>query len=96
LFAPFYRIMVPSHFALLTSATAVLMMTLGSPGTLYGPVIGSVLIVLIEFFASAYMPERWPLILGGIFVICITLFRGGIGIYLARAWGNVRKKLWKY
>jgi branched-chain amino acid transport system permease protein len=95
LFAPFYRIMVPSHFALLTSATAVLMMTLGSPGTLYGPFIGSVMIVLIEFFASAYVPERWPLILGGIFIICISLFRGGVGIYLARAWGKLRNKLWK-
>jgi len=96
LFAPFYQIMVPSHFALLTSATAVLMMTLGSPGTLYGPVIGAVLIVLIEFFASTYMPERWPLILGGIFVICISLFPGGVGIYLARAFGKIRHKLWKY
>ncbi len=95
LFAPFYKIMAPSHFAMLTSATAVLMMTLGSPGTLYGPVIGSVMIVLIEFFASVYLPQRWPLILGGIFVICIALFRGGVGIYLARAWGKLRNKLWK-
>jgi branched-chain amino acid transport system permease protein len=96
LFAPFYQIMAPSHFALLTSATGVLMMTLGSPGTLYGPVIGAVLIVLIEFFSSTFLPERWPLILGGIFVIVISLFRGGIGIYLARALVKMRHKLWKY
>jgi branched-chain amino acid transport system permease protein len=95
LFASFYGIMVPSHFGLLTSSMAVLMVVLGSPGTLYGPLIGSFLIVLLEFFASIYSPERWPLILGGTFIICITLFRGGIGIYLARAWAKAGSTLWK-
>ncbi len=96
LYAPAYQIMVPTDFALLTSATAVLMMTLGSAGTLYGPVIGSALITLIYFFSSMYVPERWPLILGGIFVVCISLFRGGVGIYMAKAWGKLRNASWKY
>ena len=95
LFAPFYGIMVPSHFGLLTSSMAVLMVLLGSPGTLYGPVIGAFLILLLEFFASIYSPERWPLILGAAFIICITLFRGGVGIYLAHAWGRLRGMLWR-
>jgi len=95
LFAPFYGIMVPSHFGLLTSSMAVLMVVLGSPGTLYGPLIGSFLIVLLEFFASIYSPERWPLILGGTFIICITLFRGGLGIHLARAWAKASMASWK-
>jgi branched-chain amino acid transport system permease protein len=95
LFAPFYGIMVPSHFGLLTSSMAVLMVVLGSPGTLYGPLIGSFLIVLLEFFASIYSPERWPLILGGTFIICITLFRGGLGIYLARVWAKASNPAWK-
>ena len=95
LFAPFYGIMVPSHFGLLTSSMAVLMVVLGSPGTLYGPFIGSFLIVLLEFFASIYSPERWPLILGGTFIVCITLFRGGVGIYLAEALEKAKGVLWK-
>ena len=95
LFASFYGIMVPSHFGLLTSSMAVLMVVLGSPGTLYGPLIGSFLIVLLEFFASIYSPERWPLILGGTFIICITVFRGGLGNYLAVAWARAGKTLWK-
>ena len=95
LFAPFYGIMVPSHFGLLTSSMAVLMVVLGSPGTLYGPFIGSFLIVLLEFFASIYSPERWPLILGGTFIVCITLFRGGVGIYLAGALEKAKGVLWK-
>jgi branched-chain amino acid transport system permease protein len=95
LFAPFYGIMVPSHFGLLTSSMAVLMVVLGSPGTLYGPFIGSFLIVLLEFFASIYSPERWPLILGSAFIVCITLFRGGVGIYLAEALEKAKGALWK-
>ena len=95
LFAPFYGIMVPSHFGLLTSSMAVLMVLLGSPGTLYGPVIGSFLILLLEFFASIYSPQRWPLILGAVFIVCITLFRGGVGIYLAKAWEKTRNILWR-
>jgi len=38
-----------NHFGLLTSSMAVLMVVLGSPGTLYGPLIGSFLILLLEF-----------------------------------------------
>jgi len=95
LFAPFYGIMVPGHFGLPTSAMAVLMVLLGSPGTLYGPVIGAFLILSLEFFASIYNPERWPLILGAAFIVCITLFRGGIGIYLAGGWERLRGMLWR-
>jgi len=87
--------MVPSNFVILQSATAVLMMTLGGSGTLIGPVIGACLITLIQFFASNYVPERWPLILGIIFVLCISLFRGGIAPYLDRGWQKLREK-WKY
>ena len=95
LFAPFYGVMAPGHFNLITSSMATLMVTLGSPGILPGPIIGAVVVILIEFFASVYSPERWPLILGGMFVICITLFRGGFGIYLAGPWEKLRKKIFK-
>ena len=95
LFAPFYGIVVPGHFALLTSSMAVLMVVLGSPGTLYGPVIGAFVIVLLEFFAGIYSPERWPLILGGVFIICIVLFKGGVGKYLVSAYNKTGSLLWK-
>ena len=95
LFAPFYGIVVPTNFALLTSSMVVLIVVLGSPGTLYGPIIGSVIIILLEFFASIYFPERWPLILGGIFIICITVFKGGLGKYFAMVYKRIGNILWK-
>ena len=74
LFAPFYGIVVPRHFGLMTSSMAVLMVVLCCPGTLYGPIIGSFLIILLEFFANVYCPERWPLILGAVFIVCVGVF----------------------
>ncbi len=90
LFAPLYKIMVPAHLGLTTSAAVMLMVIIGSAGTLFGPVIGAALVVLLERIVSTYTPERWPLILGGIFVISVLFMRGGLGIYLSRFWRKVR------
>lgn len=90
LFAPFYGIMVPRHLGLMTSASVMLMVIIGGAGTLFGPVVGAGFIVVLERFASDYVPERWPLILGVVFVICVMFMRGGFGIYLSRFWRKVR------
>ena len=90
LFAPLYKIMVPTHLGLTTSASVMLMVIIGGAGTLFGPAIGAALIVLLEHFASIYTPERWPLILGGVFVLCVLFMRGGFGIYLSKFWRKVR------
>jgi len=85
-FAPFYGAMVPEHFNIITSSMILLMVVIGSPGTLYGPVIGAIFIVVIEQMASIYSPERWPLILGGVFILSVLFLRGGIGIYVEKLW----------
>ena len=86
LYAYFYGAMVPSNLALETSASAMLMVIIGGPGTLFGPVIGAAIVVLCEHFSSIYVPERWPLILGSIFIICVMLVRGGFARYLSGFW----------
>jgi branched-chain amino acid transport system permease protein len=92
LFAPFYGAMVPEHLSLVTSASAMLMVIIGGAGTLYGPFLGTAVIVLLEQFSSTYFPERWPIILGGVFVICVMLIRGGFAVYLSKFWQKVRTK----
>jgi len=77
---------VPTSFGIITSALPMLMVMIGGAGTLYGPVIGSAVIIFIELFASAYAPERWPLILGGAFILAVVFVRGGIGVHLSRLW----------
>lgn len=92
LFAPFYGAMVPEHLSLVSSATAMLMVIIGGAGTLFGPVIGSVVVVLLEQISSIYAPERWPFILGGVFVICVLFIRGGFAVYVSKVWNKVRVK----
>jgi branched-chain amino acid transport system permease protein len=84
LLAYFYGSMVPNAFAIEMSTAAMLMVILGGAGTLFGPVIGAAVVVLAENFALTYVPQRWPLILGGIFVVCAMLVRGGFAAYLSR------------
>ena len=90
LFAFFYGIMVPEHLSLTTSASGMLMVVIGGPGTLFGPVIGALIIIMLEHYASIYNPERWPLFLGCVFVISVIFLRGGVGMYLSRLWRKWR------
>ena len=92
LFAYFYGTMVPSYFALETSALPMLMVIIGGPATLYGPCLGAAVIILVQQFASIYTPDRWPLILGGIFVLCVMLLKGGFAKYLSILWRTIRFK----
>jgi branched-chain amino acid transport system permease protein len=88
-YAYFYGAMVPGALAIEMSTAVMLMVIIGGSGTLFGPFVGSVVLVLIEHFAMIYVPERWPLILGGIFVVCVMLVRGGFASYLSRFWRAV-------
>lgn len=95
LFAYHNGIIVPEHFAIGVSTLALLIVIIGGVGTLFGPVIGAAVIIPVEFYAGIITPERWPLILGGIFVISIMYFRDGIGAYLSRFWEAALSR-WKY
>ncbi|MFC1938424.1 branched-chain amino acid ABC transporter permease, partial [Chloroflexota bacterium] len=68
----------------------MLMVIIGSDMIFLGPVLGAATIVLIEHYSSILTPERWPLILGAVFVVSVMLLRGGIGIHLMRAWNRVK------
>ena len=91
LFAYFYGNMVPSYLALETSALPMLMVIMGGSGTLIGPCLGAAVIILVQQYSAVYIPERWPLILGCIFVACVMLVKGGFAGNLSRFWYQVRK-----
>ena len=59
------------------SGEVVLMTLLGGMGTVFGPMVGAFLVVMIEdYFAS--LGEWVPVIMGCIFVFCVLVFRRGI------------------
>jgi branched-chain amino acid transport system permease protein len=89
LFVYYNRFIAPSHLAVGTSFLPMVMAIIGGRTMLFGPVIGAFIIIFVEYYASIFTPERWPLILGGIFVIAILFAREGVGVYLSRLWGKV-------
>jgi len=95
LFAPLYGIMAPGHLGIVYSSSVMLMVIIGGAGTLFGPAIGAAFIVVLERVAKDLVPERWPLILGVVFVLCVLFLRGGFGIYLSKFWRRVRLSVWK-
>ena len=90
LFTYFGGIVAPDYIGALTSFVPLIMVMIGGVGTLFGPVLGAMLIVWVEYFTSIYAPERWPLIEGIIFVVVIMYFREGIGVSLRDFWKRVR------
>jgi len=93
LFAYYNRFISPTHVGVVTSFMPMIMVIIGGSGTLLGPVIGALIIVFVEYFSSLFTPERWPLILGALFVAAIMYARGGVGIHLTKLW---RKLNYRY
>lgn len=89
LYAHLIGIAYPGDIGMVASVMVLFMVILGSPGTLACPLIGAALLTSVEHLISTFLPERWPLILGGAFVLVSMYFRGGIGIYLIKYWEKI-------
>jgi branched-chain amino acid transport system permease protein len=92
LFGYYNYLISPTHLGVGTSFLPMVMTIIGGIGTLSGPVIGAALLVFVEHFASILTPDRWPLILGGMFVLAIMFTREGIGVYLSKLWNRVSNR----
>jgi branched-chain amino acid transport system permease protein len=92
-FAHFTGIMAPTHLGVITSTLALLMVILGSPRITFGPVLGATVVLILEHVSSIYTPERWPFILGAVFVLAVIFLRGGLSVHLIKAWEKVTKHL---
>ncbi len=90
LWAPFNRLINPSRIGFITSILAMLYVIIGGTGTLFGAVIGAGVIIFVEFGASIYTPERWPLILGSVFVLVVIFLEDGIAPHLLKLWNRVK------
>jgi branched-chain amino acid transport system permease protein len=56
----------------------LLMVVIGGMGTLYGAVIGAVLLVLAQNYLQGLVGDRWLLWLGVAFILCVYFFPTGI------------------
>ena len=67
----------PTYLDLTASSELFLMVTLGGPATLIGPVLGAGAIVLLKNVMSAYT-ARWLLILGIVYIVAILAAPKGV------------------
>jgi branched-chain amino acid transport system permease protein len=67
----------PTYLDLTASSELFLMVTLGGPATLVGPVLGAGMIVLLKNVMSAYT-ARWLMILGTVYIVAILAAPQGI------------------
>jgi branched-chain amino acid transport system permease protein len=67
----------PTYLDLTASSELFLMVTLGGPGTLVGPVLGAAAIVLLKSVISAYT-QRWLFILGIVYIVTMLTAPQGL------------------
>jgi len=74
----YYNQFVSPQVAQLTSSAEVLLMVIsGGTATLFGPIVGAAIVVIMKNVVSAYI-ERWNLVLGVIFVVIISFMPEGL------------------
>jgi len=73
LYVPQVGIINPSEFAPANSIEIVIWVAVGGRGSLYGAVLGAILINYARTYFTGALPELWLFMLGGIFVLS-TLF----------------------
>lgn len=85
LYVPQVGIINPSEFSPLNSIEMVVWVAVGGRATLYGAVVGAVLVNYGKTFFTAAMPEAWLFALGALFVL-VTVFlpRGLVGLLRRR------------
>ncbi len=77
LHAYYYGCPNPADFSLIHSSSALLMVILGGPGTLFGPLAGSLIIVFVREFVSS-ITDRWLIVLGLAYVCTVLFFPNGL------------------
>ncbi|MBI3128920.1 MAG: branched-chain amino acid ABC transporter permease [Candidatus Tectomicrobia bacterium] len=71
------RFVGPTDVELVTSVEALLMVALGGPSTLVGPIFGAFIITFLRYWVSLYV-ERWYIILGATYIVTVLYAREGV------------------
>ena len=82
LYVPQVGIINPGEFAPLNSIEVVIWVAVGGRGTLYGAILGALLVNYAKTYLTGALPEMWLYALGALFVL-VTVFlpRGIVGLW---------------
>ena len=77
LHAYYYGCPNPADFSLIHSSSALLMVIMGGPGTLLGPLTGALIIVFLRDLVGN-VTDRWLMVLGFAYVVVVLFFPDGL------------------
>ena len=86
-YGAFSGVVAPELTGFALGTELIIWVALGGRGTLWGPLVGGVLINVATAYLSSSMPFAWQLILGGAFVVVIVLFPQGLIPLLLKPFG---------
>ncbi len=78
LYVPQVGIINPSEFSPLNSLEIVIWVAMGGRGTLYGAIIGALVVNYCKTVLTGLLPDAWLYILGGLFIVVTVLLPDGI------------------
>jgi branched-chain amino acid transport system permease protein len=89
LFVYYTQFISPQTLALTASAEVLLMVIAGGPASLFGPIVGAALVVVVKTVVSGFL-ERWNFLLGAIFVAIVIFMPDGLVPGTQRLWRRLR------
>lgn len=84
--APVFGIVSPGQFDYLPSILMVCWVAVGGRGTLWGAVVGAIVVNWSRVTVSAARPDDWQYLQGLLFIVALAFFRGGIAGLLRSGW----------
>ncbi len=90
IYAMLYGIVPVDQIHWLKSGDIVFMTLLGGTGNFFGPIIGAVAYIWMSETFSLFW-NRWPLLMGVVFVIVILYLRGGMVELIGGVYGRVQR-----
>ncbi len=85
-----YEILTPETFSALVSGAVLIMAFIGGIGTFYGPILGAVLIVIMQSLLSDYT-EAWQFYIGILFMVIVMFAPGGLAGLVERVRLAIRR-----
>jgi urea transport system permease protein len=92
LYVPQVGIINPGEFSPLNSIEVVVWVAVGGRGTLYGAVIGAILVNYAKTRFTAIMPEAWLFALGALFVWVTVFLPKGIAGFLQQKYDDFKQR----
>ena len=84
LYVPQIGIINPGEFSPINSIEIVVWVAIGGRYTLYGGVIGALLVNYSKTFLTSAMPDIWLFALGGLFIVVTIFLPRGIAGFLSK------------